>query len=139
MAWSASTARLPLRRIAMANGLTLNAETRELSYAGRTVRLRRQAAIVAGVLMHADRAVSTPAMVDHLYGHMSDGGPVSADHIVRVMLCDLRQALFELGAPFGIVTTYTQGSELVWRPLRYTSVNAQRAGGTAQPGEGHGI
>jgi DNA-binding response OmpR family regulator len=81
-------------------------------------------------LLRADgRSVSTAQAEHAIWGHRPDGGPVTADNVVKVYVSRLRATLREIGAPVRIVSQWGQGYaiERVDSRVEVIPVKARRA------------
>lgn len=62
--------------------------------------------ILSLILAAGPKGINTDAIVDRLYGDREDGGPVTAENVVAVMVHKLRKA----GHPIETVKVYRYGA-----------------------------
>jgi len=89
----------------------------ELRWSGGKAELSPRVAEVMLLMMVRGHApVSTPDLIEWLYGACPDGGPDTAEISVKVHLCRLRQLLRRAEFPGEFHTHYGRGVELVMPP-----------------------
>lgn len=75
---------------------------------------RQQAQLMAALFVRPGCIVSTADLIDHLWGHDAEGGPLGAPNHVHVVLCRLRAKLAAAAFPGQIMRHGYRGWELAW-------------------------
>ena len=89
------------------------------------VKLQPQQFRVLAVLLEFGDRIGVPSLIDALYGHRTDGGPLFAGTIVQMYVHQLRPLLAPLG--IGIDAVYRRGYRATILPAPFTHQSLRKA------------
>lgn len=92
---------------------TLCRTCRVVTWPGRRIELPPTAALVLERIALAPGFVSTPEIIDHVYGDREDGGPLYASDCVHRAAGQIRTRMIARGAPVALETRQYFGYRLV--------------------------
>lgn len=90
--------------------IAIDAHGPSLVYAGRSVHLTPTEVSMIAALMEAGGAlVRHDRLIHRVWGHRDDGGPETAENILKVRIVCLRKKLRQIAAPVEIVNRHGVG------------------------------